>query len=259
MAPEVGIHRNADPGYTFPNRRIVRHFQPDSPLRVSAMRGLGYYANVFAIESFVDELARAAGADPVAFRLRYLDDPRARDVIEAAVAKAGPRPDPPEDPSVARGRGVAFAQYKNRQSYVAVVVDLTVHRESGRIRLERAVLAADSGQIVSPDGLSNQLEGGFIQAASWTLKEQVTFDAHGVTSLDWRTYPILRAPEAPIVETVLLDRPGAPFLGVGEGTHGPVPAAIANAVCDATGARLRRIPFTPARLRETVPGTHCTS
>ncbi len=247
MAPEVGIHRNAEPHYTFPNRRIVRHFQPDSPLRVSALRGLGYYANVFAIESFVDELAHAAGADPVAFRLRYLDDPRARDVIEAAVEKAGPKL-AGGDGTQAHGRGVAFAQYKNRQSYVAVVVDLTVHRGSGRIRLDHAVLAADSGQIVSPDGLSNQLEGGFLQAASWTLKEQVTFDAHGVTSRDWRTYPILRFPEAPVVETVLLDRPGAPFLGVGEGIHGPVPAAIANAVCDATGVRLRRIPFSPRHL-----------
>jgi nicotinate dehydrogenase subunit B len=247
MAPEVGVHRNATPLYTFPIRRIVKHFLPGSPLRVSALRGLGTYANVFAIESFVDELAHEAGTDPVAFRLRYLDDPRARAVVEAAVDKAGARPAETGD-GAARGRGFGFSQYKNRQSYVAIVVDLVVDRETGRIRLERAVLAVDAGQIVNPDGLSNQLEGGFTQAASWTLHEQVTFGEDGITSVDWRTYPILRFREAPVIETVLLNRPGQPFLGVGEGTHGPVPGAIANAVFDAVGVRLRRIPFTPGRV-----------
>jgi CO/xanthine dehydrogenase Mo-binding subunit len=242
MAPHVGIHRNADPLYTFPRRRIVKHFLPDSPLRVSALRGLGSYANVFAIESFMDELAHAAGADPVQFRLRYLADERARAVIEAAVEKAGRRPD-------GRGRGIAFARYKNRQSYVAVVVDLSVNRASGHIRLEQAVVAADAGQIVNPDGLSNQLEGVFIQSASWTLKEQVAFDQHGIISADWYSYPILRFRDAPEIETVLLNRPGQPYLGIGEGAQGPVPAAIANAVFDAVGIRLRQIPFTPERVR----------
>jgi CO/xanthine dehydrogenase Mo-binding subunit len=247
LYPQVGIHRNADPLYTFPRRRIVKHFLPDSPLRVSALRGLGSYANVFALESFMDEIAEAAGIDAVQFRLRYLADNRARAVLEAAAEKAGwqvrERPQ-----GGGHGRGVAFAQYKNRQVYVAAVVDLSVDRESGRIQLQRAVLAADAGQIVNPDGMSSQLEGAFVQSASWTLKEEVAFGPHGVTSNDWRSYPILRYREAPEVETVLLNRPGLPFLGVGEGAMGPAPAAIANAVYDAVGVRMRRVPFTPERV-----------
>jgi CO/xanthine dehydrogenase Mo-binding subunit len=237
-----GLYRNAEPLYTFSRKRIVKHFLPDSPLRVSALRGLGSYANVFAIESFMDELAHAAGAHPVAFRLRHLADERARAVIEAAVDKAGPRLD-------GQGRGVAFAQYKNRQSYVVVVVDLHVDRASGQIDLKRAVVAADAGQIVNPDGLSNQLAGAFIQSASWTLKEQVTFGPHGITSVDWRGYPIMRLGDAPQIETVLLNRPGQPWLGIGEGAQGPAPAAIANAIYDAIGIRLRQIPFTPDRVK----------
>ena len=236
------IHRNADPLYAFPKRRIVLHFLKDSPLRSSALRGLGSYANVFAIESFVDELAHAAGADPVEFRLRHLTDERARAVIGAAAEKMGKRHE-------GLGRGIGFARYKNIQSYVAVVVDLSVNRESGRIRLERAVIAVDSGQIVNPDALSNQLEGVFIQSASWTLKEQVSFDSGGITSLDWHSYPILRSSDTPEIETVLLNRPGRPYLGIGEGAQGPIPAAIANAVFDGFGIRLRRIPFTPERVK----------
>ncbi|MHB1317641.1 MAG: xanthine dehydrogenase family protein molybdopterin-binding subunit, partial [Anaerolineae bacterium] len=242
MGPEAGTHRNATPLYTFPHQRIVAHFLPDSPLRVSALRGLGAPANVFAIESFVDELANAAGVSPVEFRLRHLEDARARAVIEAAWEKAGPRTE-------GLGRGLAFSQYKNRQGLVAVVVDLSVDKGSGAIRLARGVVASDVGQIVNPVGLSAQLEGAFLQSASWTLKEQVTFDADGITSTDWRTYPILRFREAPVIETVLLDRPGMPYLGIGEGAQGPVAAAIANAVFDAAGIRLREIPFTPGRVR----------
>jgi CO/xanthine dehydrogenase Mo-binding subunit len=242
LGPQVGMHRNAEPLYAFPRRRIVKHFVPDSPLRTSAMRGLGSYANVFAIESFMDELAHAAGVDPVEFRLRYLQDERARAVVEAASKKAGARIE-------GLGRGFAFSQYKNRQGYVAVAVDLHVNRDSGHIRLARAVIAADVGQIVNPDGLSNQLEGAFTQSASWTLKEQVAFDEQGVISVDWHSYPILRFRDAPRIETVLLNRPGLPYLGIGEGAQGPVPAAIANAAYDAAGIRLRRIPFTPERVR----------
>jgi CO/xanthine dehydrogenase Mo-binding subunit/aerobic-type carbon monoxide dehydrogenase small subunit (CoxS/CutS family) len=242
IGPQVGLHRNAEPLYAFPRRRIVKHFLSDSPLRTSSLRGLGSYANVFAIESFLDEVAHAAGVDPVAFRLRHLADERARAVIEAAVERAGPR-------QAGLGRGLAFARYKNRQSYVCALVDLQVRTGSGQIRLERAVLAADAGQIVNPDALSNQLEGAFLQAASWTLKEEVTFDRHGVTSVDWYSYPILRSRDTPRIETVLLNRRGQPYLGLGEGVQGPVPAAIANAVFDAAGIRLRHIPFTPARVK----------
>jgi len=143
---------------------------------------------------------------------------------------------------------MAFARYKNRAGYAAVVVELTADRTSGHIQLERAVIAADSGQIVNPDGLSNQLEGGFVQAASMTLKEQVTWDGERVTSVDWETYPIFRFSDVPILETVLINRPGSPFLGSGEMSTGPTPAAIGNAVFDAIGVRLRDLPFLPERV-----------
>ena len=146
------------------------------------------------------------------------------------------------------GQGIAFAQYKNIQCYAAIAVEASVDRASGQIKLERVVIAADAGQVVNPDGLSNQLEGGFVQAASWTLLEEVQFDRHGITSRDWETYPILRFTQMPTLETVILNRPELPFLGSGEATQNPTPAAIANAVFDAVGVRLRQIPFTPARV-----------
>ena len=246
--PHFGSYRNADPLYAFPKRRIVTNFVPDSPVRTSSMRGLGAYANIFAIESFMDELAAAAGVDPVAFRLAHLRDERAKAVIQAAAAKAGwqsrSRP-----AGAGKGRGIAFAQYKNVQCYAAIVVDLRVDQSSGEIHLERAVIAADAGQIVNPDGLSNQLEGGFVQAASWTLAEEVIFDEQGIHSQDWDNYPLLRFSGVPVIETVLLNRPDLPFLGSGEATQNPTPAAIANAVYDAVGLRLRQIPFTPERVR----------
>jgi CO/xanthine dehydrogenase Mo-binding subunit len=196
----------------------------------------------------MDELAQLIGADPIQFRLRYLEDERARAVVEAAAEAASwqPRIRPRDD---GHGRGFAFSQYKNRQCYIAVVVDLSADRSSGVVRLERVVIAADVGQIVNPAGLSNQLEGACLQSASWTLREEVTFDRHGVTSVDWQTYPILRLVDAPEIETVLLNRPGHAWLGVGEGAMGPTPAAIANAIYDAVGIRLRQIPFTAERVR----------
>jgi CO/xanthine dehydrogenase Mo-binding subunit len=246
--PHVSIYRNADPLYAFPRRRIVKHYVPNSPLRVSTLRSLGAYANVFAIESFMDELAHKVGADPVEFRLRHLADQRARAVIEAVAEKAHWRPGQWSQ-GEGRGRGIAFAQYKNRQCYIAVIVDLRVDKDSGLICLERAVIAADAGQIVNPDGLSAQLEGGFVQGASWTLKEQVSFDRNGVASTDWYSYPVVRLTEAPEIETVLLNRPGEPWLGSGEAAPMPTGAAIANAIWAAVGVRLRRIPFTPERVR----------
>lgn len=243
-----GSFRNGDPLYAFPQRRIVNHHVDNSPLRTSSMRSLGAYTNIFAIESFMDELALAAGIDPVAFRLRHLADERAKAVIEAAAQKVNwqPRSQPAGN---GRGRGIAFAQYKNVQCYTAIVVEVTVDQASGQIRLERALIAADAGQVVNPDGLSNQLEGGFVQAASWTLLEEVGFDHSGITSRDWESYPLLRFTAAPVIETVLVNRPDLPFLGSGEASQNPTPAAIANAVFDAVGVRLRQIPFTPERVR----------
>ena len=235
----AGAHRNADPLYDLPRRRIVRHAVANSPLRVSALRSLGAYANIFAIESLMDELAHAANCDPLDFRLRHLRDERARAVLLAAADKAGW-----QKRDKGEGWGMALAQYKNMQCYCAIILRLRVDA-AGKVDFQRVVIAADAGQVVNPDGLSNQLEGGFVQAASWTLYEAVRFDKRGIASTDWDSYPILRFSAAPKIEVVLLNRPDQPFLGAGEAAQNPTPAAIANAIFDATGRRLRDIPFAP--------------
>ena len=245
MGRHMGIHRNLDPLYDLPEKRLVKHLVRDMPLRVSALRSLGAYANVFAIESFMDELAAEAGKDAVSFRLSHLSDPRGRAVIEAAAERLDPSgADCPEG----RGRGIGFAQYKNSAAYAAVVMEVAVS-DAGEIRLERCVIAADAGEIVDRAGLAAQLEGGVVQAASWTLHEAVAFDRDGIASRDWDSYPILGFDNVPSFETVLIDPGRTPFLGAGEATAGPTAAAIANAVHAATGLRLRRIPFTPDALR----------
>ncbi len=250
LAPQAGVHRNADPLYDVPHKRVVKHLAGGSGLRTSSLRSLGAYTNVFAIESMMDELAVACGLDPVAFRLAQLSDERARAVIEAAAARMAARGALAQaDAQRPRGRGMAFSRYENYKCYAAVFVELELDLASHAIRLLHAVIAADAGQIIDPDGLSNQLEGGFIQAASFTLKEQVGFDAQSITSLDWQSYPILGFEEVPEVEVVLLDRPDRNARGAGEATTGPTPAAIANAVFNACGVRLRATPFTPAKLR----------
>jgi CO/xanthine dehydrogenase Mo-binding subunit len=250
MGFHAGIHRNADPLYDFTNRRVVKHLVEDLPLRVSALRSLGAYANVFAIESFMDELALASDTDPLEFRLSHLKDGRARAVLEAAASAANWRSTGSDDGHGRHGQGLAFARYKNIKCLAAVVIDLTVGDDGG-IRLERAVIAADAGQVIDPEGLRSQLEGGLIQSASWTLKEQVNYDGGGIISRDWESYPILNFSEVPEIETVLIDRPDQPFLGAGEATQGPTAAAIGNAVFDAVGLRLRQLPFTQDRVRET--------
>jgi CO/xanthine dehydrogenase Mo-binding subunit len=148
-----------------------------------------------------------------------------------------------------RGQGIAYARYKNAAAYCAVAVDAEVDEGSGVIRVTRAVCAGDAGEAIAPDGIANQLEGGLIQSLSWTLKERVRFTPGEIMSVDWETYPILTFREAPEVETLVLDRPGEKFLGVGEASQGPTAAAIANAVFAATGVRLRELPFTPERVR----------
>ena len=245
--PEGGGDRNAIPLYALPNARVVQHFIAAMPVRVSALRALGAYMNVFTIESFIDELAQSAGVDPVDFRLRHLDDPRARAVITAAATGFGWADYKRVN---GRGRGFAFARYKNLAAYLALAVEVEVERASGRIRLVRAAAAVDSGQAVNPDGLRNQIEGGIVQAASWTLHEAVRFDATRITSDDWSSYPILRFPEVPdTVDVQVIDQPGQPFLGTGEAAQGPTAAALANAVAAATGVRLRELPLTPARVK----------
>jgi CO/xanthine dehydrogenase Mo-binding subunit len=250
--PEGGGDRNAIPLYALPSLRVTHHFLPRMPLRVSALRSLGAFHNVFAIESFMDELARSAKADPVAFRLRHADDPRAQAVMRLAADRFGwaawrRRP--------GRGRGFAFARYKNLAAYAAIAMEVEVRRESGAVRVVRAVAATDSGEVVNPDGIRNQIEGGIVQASSWTLFEAVAFDATRVTSRDWGGYPILRFPQAPgAIEVHLIDRLGEPFLGTGEAAQGPAAAAIANAFADATGVRLRELPFTAERVRAALVG-----
>jgi nicotinate dehydrogenase subunit B len=246
--PAGGADRNAIPAaYEIPSVKVVKHFIRESPLRTSALRTLGGYANVFALESFMDELAAQAGTDPVEFRLRHMKDPRARAVVEATARRAGWQAGARGDGS--RGWGFAYSRYKNLGCYCAVAAEVEVNPKTGYVRVNRAVSAVDVGQVVNPDGVVNQIEGGLIQSASWTLKESVSFDRTRVKTRSWADYPILRFDEVPQVDVVILNQPNQPFLGVGEGSQGPAAAAIANAIANATGKRLRGLPFTPATVK----------
>ena len=233
-----GSQRNAVPYYDLPAMQVTNHALTSMPIRVSALRALGAYLNVFAIESFMDELALASGQDPVSFRLRHLSDPRARAVIEAVVKRAHWEPGSPGGDG--RGVGLAFARYKNIGNYAAVVAEVEL---TERVCVKRVVAAVDCGCIVNPDGVLNQIEGGIVQVTSWVLKEQVQFDEQGITSTDWDRYPILRFSELPRVDIELISRPEEPSLGVGEGVTGPTAAAIGNAVYNALGVRVRDLPL----------------
>jgi CO/xanthine dehydrogenase Mo-binding subunit len=234
-----GGYRNAPPYYTIPNVRIDAHFF-EGPLRVSALRSLGAYANVFAIESFMDELADRAEADPLDFRLRHLDDPRARDVIRRVGAMTADEP-----LGEGEGMGYGYARYKNSASYCAVAAKVRADA-SGALQIEKMWSAIDAGEVINPDGLRNQTEGGMIQSASWTMGEAVQFDAEHVTSLDWQRYPIFRFEDVPDVEVAIIDRPEEAPLGAGEAAQGPAAAAIANAIYRATGQRIRDLPIRTA-------------
>lgn len=288
----IGGDRNARHKYRVAHERSRVRWMQQSVLRPSSFRGLGAPANVFAIESFIDELATAARIDPIALRLRHLDDPRAQEVVRraATLARWQPRvvatadaaaasapaatstsasaPAPAQaqagslaagsmrprgasvPPDLAEGRGAAFLQYENQNTYVALIVDVTVSRSTGAVRVTRVFVAHDCGLIVNPDGLRNQIEGNVLQGISRTLKEEVRWDAAAVTTVDWQSYPILTFADVPdSCEIALIDRPDQPSLGAGEAAHCAVPAAIANAIADATGARLRTLPFTPDRVK----------
>jgi nicotinate dehydrogenase subunit B len=246
--PAGGGDRNAIPLYKFPNARVIHHFLTPMPVRVSALRALGGYMNVFSIESFMDELAQASGSDPVEFRLKHLADARARAVVTAAAERFGWSRS--QQLPVGRGRGFGFARYKNLAAYCAVAVEVDVARDTGRARVVRALAAIDSGQVVNPNGLMNQTEGGIIQSISWTLYEQVTFDDTRITSIDWSTYPILRFNAVPDrVDVHIINQPGQPFLGSGEAAQGPAAAAVGNAIANATGRRLRDLPLTRERIK----------
>ncbi|KWV46274.1 aldehyde dehydrogenase [Bradyrhizobium macuxiense] len=249
--PEGGGDRNAIPLYSFPNAHVVHHFIPTMPLRISAMRALGAYHNVFSIESFMDELADLAGTDPVEFRLKHLDDQRGREVIETAAREFGWKRGQKAAPN--GGYGFAFARYKNLAAYCAVASEVEVDRETGRARLVRAVAAVDAGQVVNPDGITNQIEGAIVQSTSWTLYESVSFDEARITSIDWQTYPILRFNAVPDkIDVRIINRPGQPFLGSGETGQGPAAASLANAIANATGKRLRDLPLSRKRIKDAI-------
>ena len=242
------MSQNGDPPYAASNVRVVVHYLKGTPLRPSNLRAPGKVANVFAVESFTDELAAAAGVDAVEFRLRGLTDPRALDVIKRAAEMIGweGRPSPNRrtiNGNVLTGRGFAYARYKQAENYVAIAMEVAVDRNTGKINVRRIACAHDGGLIVNPDGLRNQIEGSILQTLGRALHEEVKFDRSRVTSVDWASYPILSFPDVPSLDVALIDRPSLPPLGAGEASTAPVAAAVANAVFDATGIRLRRVPL----------------
>jgi CO/xanthine dehydrogenase Mo-binding subunit len=251
------ITRNSDLPYKFTNIQTVCHRLETTPFRPSWIRTPGRMQNTFANEAFIDEIAAAAGADPLEFRLKYLgDDTRGREVLErvARLAKWEKRDKgahlTASSGTVAKGRGVSYVKYELNRTYIACVADVEVDRSSGEIRVPRFYVTHDCGQIINPDGLKNQIDGNVIQTVSRTLKEEVRFDRSQVTSLDWVTYPILTFPEMPDVIIELIDRPTEKPWGAGEPAAAIVPSAISNAVYDAIGVRLRSVPFTPAKVKE---------
>jgi CO/xanthine dehydrogenase Mo-binding subunit len=259
MAPGNVIQNSALP-YAFPNVRTVCHRLASTPFRPSWIRTPGRMQNTFANEAFLDECAAAAGADPLEYRLRALKDPRGLEVLRriSEIAHWQARPSPAkEDASgdVLRGRGLSYVKYELNRTYVAGVAEVEVNRRTGQVRVPRFFVAQDCGQIINPDGVRNQLDGNIIQTVSRVLMEEVTFNRGAVTSLDWASYPILTFPDVPVVVTALIDRPTEKPWGAGEPSAAIVPAAVSNAIFDATGARLRSVPFTPAKVKAALQGT----
>jgi CO/xanthine dehydrogenase Mo-binding subunit len=253
------IYQNVDPPYAMANLNAVVHWIPDAPLRTSAIRAPGKVANTFAVESFVDEVAAVAKADPVEFRLRRLTNPRAVEVLQRVATRMGwqPRPSPrPRDTSAAilTGRGIAFIHYKQEETLVAMGMEVAVERATGKIRVTRVVCAQDCGLMINPDCVQAQVEGNILQTISRTLHEEVVYDRDRVTTVDWASYPILTFPEVPKLEFELIQRLDQPPFGVGEAASTPVPAALGNAVFDATGVRLRTVPFRADRVKAAMTG-----
>lgn len=244
-----GAIRNATPIYAVNSHRIVHHLVPGTPVRTSALRGLGALPNVFAIESALDELAAGESVDPITYRLSILKDPRARAVLETVAERC----DWSSRPSAGSGQGygLGLARYKNTAAYAAVVAHISVDEE---VRVCKVWCVADAGLVINPDGARNQLEGGIVQGISWTLKEQVRFDEYGIASLDWKAYPILRFSEVPVIEAVLLDAQQESPLGVGECSVGPTAAALGNGIACALGSRAFNMPFTRERLANELAG-----
>jgi CO/xanthine dehydrogenase Mo-binding subunit len=247
------VSQNGDPPYAANAVKVSAHWLGPAPLRPSNIRAPGKVANCFAVESFVDELAAKARIDPIAFRLRDLANPRGVEVIrrvaQMSAWQARPSPAAPVSGQPAVGRGMAYIHYKNNETYVAVAMEVEVDRGSGEIAVRRVWCAHDCGLMINPDAVRAQVEGNILQTLSRTLYEETTFDRARVTSVDWSSYPLLRFPAVPRLEIALIDRRDQPPLGAGEAASSPVPAALANAVFDATGVRLRSVPFTRDRLK----------
>lgn len=249
------IFGNSALPYSFPNIKTVCHRLETTPFRPSWIRTPGRMQNTFANEAFLDELAAAAGADPLEYRRRSLKDARGTELLHrlAALAKWQARPSPAKDAEtgdISRGRGMSYVKYELIRTYVGAVAEVEVNRKTGAIRVAQVFIAHDCGQIINPDGLRNQIEGNVIQTTSRTVLEEVSFDRGMVTSLDWASYPIIAFPDVPRVLIDLIDRPAEKPWGGGEPTSAVIPSAISNAVFDATGVRLRIAPFTSDRVRQ---------
>jgi nicotinate dehydrogenase subunit B len=237
--------------YAIPNVKTTAHRLESTPFKPAWIRSPGRMQNTFANECFLDEIATSIAADPLDLRLQYLHDARGEELLErlAALSNWRQRPKPDRSGEIVTGRGLAYIKYELVRTYVGVVAEVQVNTQSGEITAKRFQIAHDCGQIINPDGLRNQIEGNVIQTVSRVLKEEVKFDRSMVTSLDWGTYPILTFPDVPEVVMDLIDRPNEVPWGGGEPTAAVVPSAIANAVFDATGVRLRSVPFTPSKVK----------
>lgn len=238
-----GGHRNGDPYYDIPKLKLNAHFF-EGPLRVSSLRSLGAFANIVALESFMDMLAERAGTDPLAFRLAHLSDKRAIAVLEKVGEMTAT-----ETVAASEGVGYAFMRYKNTEAYVSVAAKVAVDKNRGQLQLLHLWAAVDVGEVINPDGIRNQLEGGMLQAASWILKEEVTFDESTITSVDWQWYPIFRFQDVPQMDVMVMDRSEEPAVGAGEPVLPPTGAAIANAVYHACGVRVYAFPISAEKLR----------
>ncbi|MBV9432959.1 MAG: xanthine dehydrogenase family protein molybdopterin-binding subunit [Hyphomicrobiales bacterium] len=247
------ISQNASPPYGVKNVDVLAHWLKDAPLRPSNIRAPGKIANIFAVESFTDELAAKAREDSLAFRLNSLEDPRGIEVLKRAAALLGWQARPSPGPG-GLGRGIAYVHYKDNENYVAIAMEVEVDRPTGAIHVRRVACAHDCGLMINPDGVRSQVEGNILQTLSRALFEEIKFDRKGVTSADWASYPILTYPDVPELLIDLVQRPHEPPLGAGEASAAPVAAALANAVHDACGIRLRTVPFTRERVRAALSG-----
>ena len=254
------VFQNSAIQYKFPNVKTVCKRLETTPFRPSWIRTPGRMQNTYANECFIDELAAAAKMDPLEFRRKYLDDKRGLELLErlAALARWEKRPSPQASANghnMMKGRGISYVKYELVRTYVGAVAEVEVDRASGVIEVPKFYVVHDCGQIINPDGLKNQIEGNVIQTVSRTLMEEVKFDRSRVTSLDWESYPILKFPQVPDIVIELIDRPAEKPWGAGEPTAAVIPSAIANAVFDATGLRLRSVPYTPAKVKAAMQAT----